>query len=137
MLCIAAVLGIMAPAGLLFAETPNGARIWIYRVDDPYVTKQTPEVRINGAIVAPALLGSRFYRDVPPGNYLITADSQGTAPDQFARVTLAAGQTAYVKVDADNWRASANCNTAVVTFYTLVVDPRLARLEMASLPVGG
>jgi hypothetical protein len=140
-LCIAAILGIVSPASSGFAEMsgppPGEARIWIYRVDDPYITQQTPAVRINGTVVGAARLGSRFYRDVPPGDYLITADSQGTAPDQFVRVAIAAGQSAYVKVDADNWRASANCNTTVVTFYTLVVDPRLARLEMAGLPVGG
>jgi hypothetical protein len=141
MLGIAAICGIVSPAGLLYAEPsgppPSEARIWIYRVDNPYTTLSTPEVRINGAIVAPAALGSRFYRDVPAGNYLITAESAGAAPGQFARVALAAGETVYVKVDADNWWASANCDTAVVTFYTLVVDPRLARLEMAGLPVGG
>jgi hypothetical protein len=143
----AAILG----AALLFAATlpprtgsaetsrppPGEARMWIYRIDDLFITQQTPEVRINGRIVAVARLGSRFYRDVPPGNYLITADSQGSAPNQFVRVALAAGQTAYVKVDADNWWASANCETTVVTFYTLVVNPPLAQAEMASLPIGG
>jgi hypothetical protein len=140
-LCIAALFGIAAPASSGLAETagppPGDARIWLYRVDDPSQTQATPKVRINGTSVAVARLGSRLYRDVPPGNYLITADSQGTAPSQFAQVMLAAGQTVFVKVDANNWWASANCNTAVVTFYTLVVDPRLAQLEMAGLPLGG
>jgi hypothetical protein len=141
MLCAAALLGAILSPRPGFAETaapPHGAaRIWIYRIDDPSITLQTPNVRINGAVVAIAQLGTAFYRDVPPGNYLITADSSGSAPDQFARVALAAGQTVFVKVDANNWWASANCETAVVTFYTLVVYPPLARAEMASLTVAG
>lgn len=112
---------------------PGEARIWIYRTYDPYVTLQTPYVRINGAIVGIAWLGSAFYRDVPPGNYLITADSRGSAPNQFAHIGLAAGQTAYIKVDANNWWAGLCWRCQINTFYTQAVTPHLAQLEMASL----
>jgi hypothetical protein len=141
MLAVAALASMAMLPAAGSAETagppPGQARIWIYRIFDPTVTLQTPNVRLNDAVVAVARPGSAFYRDVPPGDYRVTADSLGSAPDQFARVALAAGQTAYVKVDANNWWASANCNTAVVTFYTLVVYAPLAQAEMASLPVGG
>jgi hypothetical protein len=87
--------------------------------------------------VAVARLGSVFYRDVPPGTYLITADSPGRDVNQFARVALAAGQTAYVKVDANNWWAGVCRSCQVNTFYTLLIAPPLARAEMAGLPVAG
>ena len=116
---------------------PGQARIWIYRIFEPSITLQTPVVRFNDAVVGLARPGSAFYRDVPPGTYSVTANGGASAPDQFATVALAAGQTVFVKVDADNWRASANCETAVITFYTLVVAPQLAEAELASLPVAG
>jgi hypothetical protein len=116
---------------------PGLARIWIYRVFEPTVTLSTPAIRFNGVAAGLARPGIAFYRDVPPGAYLVTADSQGSAPDQFARFALAAGETAFIRVDADNWWASANCNTAVITFYTRVVGAPLAEADMASLPVTG
>jgi hypothetical protein len=124
--------GFAAGAG----PAPAAGRIWIYRIFDPSMTLDTPYVRINGAIVAVSRPGSAFYRDLPPGNYRITADSLGSAPGQFASLTLAAGQTVFVKVDADNWWAGAGCLPTTVTFYTLVVAPPLARAEMAGLAVG-
>jgi hypothetical protein len=138
----AAIFGAAAvaarPATAGAAGPPAGyARIWIYRVFDPSVTLRTPAIRFNGAAIGAARPGSAFYRDVPPGTYLVTADSQGSAPDQFARFALAGGETAFVRVDADNWWASANCNTAVITFYTRVVGLPLAAADMAGLPVSG
>jgi hypothetical protein len=112
---------------------PGEARIWLYRTFDPSVTLQTPYVRLNGAIVGVARLGRAVYRDVPPGTYLITADSRGSAPNQFARVTFVAGETAYVKIDADNWWTGLCKWCRIDTFYTMVVGPPLARVEMASL----
>jgi hypothetical protein len=134
----AAVLGAVLPG---FAQTagptPGTARIWIYRTFDPSITLSTPYVRINGAIVAVARLGSAFYRDVPPGTYLITADSPGRDVNQFARVALAAGQTVFVKVDANDWWAGLCRSCQINTFYTRLMAPAFARAEMASLPVAG
>jgi hypothetical protein len=138
-LAAAAALGATAPPAFAQdAGPPSGyARVWIYRIFDPSVTLRTTDVRFNGAAIGLSRPGSAFYRDVPPGNYLVTADSQGSAPDQFAKMALAAGETAFVRVDADNWWASANCNAAVVTFYTRVVGPPLAEADMAGLSVTG
>jgi hypothetical protein len=139
-LCTLGLLGAALPTkpGLAAGggSAPAAGRIWIYRIFDPSITLNTPYVRINGAIVALARPGSAFYRDLPPGNYRITADSQGSAPGQFASLTLVAGQSVFVKVDADNWWAGAGCLPTTVTFYTLVVSPPLARAEMAGLAVG-
>ena len=136
-LSAAAVLGAAVPARSGFAQTtgptPGTARIWIYRTFDPSITLATPYVRINGAIVAVARLGSVFYRDVRPGTYLITADSPGRDVNQFARVALAAGQTVYIKVDANNWWAGMCRNCQMNTFYTRLMAPAFARAEMAGL----
>jgi hypothetical protein len=132
-LAAAAVLGAVLPG---FAQTagppPGTARIWIYRTFEPQITLATPYVRINGAIVAVARLGSVFYRDVPPGTYLITADSPGRDVDQFARVALAAGETVYIKVDANNWWAGLCRSCQINTFYTRLMAPAFARAEMAA-----
>ena len=82
-----------------------------------------------------ARLGSAFYRDVRPGSYLITADSPGRDVNQFAQVALAAGQTVYIKVDANDWWAGLCRNCQINTFYTRLMPPGLARAELASLPV--
>jgi hypothetical protein len=140
LLCAAAFLAatMLPRAGFgRSADPPAGeARIWIYRTFDPSVTMQTPYVRINGAIVGVARLGTAFYHDVAPGNYRITVDSRGSAPGQFAGVALAAGRTVYVKVDADNWWIGMCRWCRIDTFYTLVVGRPLARAEMAGLSVG-
>ena len=138
-LAATALLGALLPANPGSTATagpaPGAARIWIYRIFDPSITLATPYVRINGAIVAVARLGSVFYRDVRPGTYLISADSIGRDVNQFARVALAAGQTVYVKVDANDWWAGLCRTCQINTFYTLLMNPAFARAEMASLPV--
>jgi hypothetical protein len=136
---VAVALGAAVPARSGSAQTagpgPGTARIWIYRTFDPSITLATPYVRINGGIVAVARLGSIFYRDVPPGTYLVTADSPGWDVNQFARVALAAGQTVYIKVDANDWWAGVCRNCTVNTFYTRLMPPALVRAEMPGLPV--
>lgn len=114
---------------------PGQSRIWIFRNYLPEITRQEPYVRINGQIVGVALLGRAFYRDVPPGNYEVTVDSRGTAPYQFAHFGLAAGQTVYVAVDANNWWAGLCWRCQIDTFYTIIQTPQLALAQMASLPI--
>jgi len=116
---------------------PGEGRIWIFRTDNPEISREEPYVRINGQIVGTALLGRAFYRDVPPGNYLVTVDSRGVAPNQFAHFGLAVGQTAYVAVDANSWWAGLCWRCEIPTFYTLVLNSRLALAELATLPLAG
>jgi hypothetical protein len=60
---------------------PQQARVWFYRVIDPSdENTTTPYVRLNGAIAGVPEQGGAFYRDVPPGRYQITVDSEGRAP---------------------------------------------------------
>ena len=60
---------------------PQQGRIWLYReVDTADVNTTTPYVRLNGAIAGVPDPGGAFYRDVPPGTYRITVDSEGNSP---------------------------------------------------------
>jgi hypothetical protein len=85
--------------------------------------------RFNGGIVGISEPGGAFYRDVTPGSYDITVDSDGRDVNQFARVTVAAGQQIYVEVDA---LRHSNCASGIrggecrPTFYTLVRPPQAA-----------
>jgi len=116
---------------------PGLGRILIFRTDNPEITRETPYVRINGQIVGVALLGSAFYRDVPPGNYEVTVDSRGVAPYQFAHFGLAAGQTAYIAIDANSWWAGLCYWCEIPTFYTLLQTPQLAFAQLAAIPITG
>ncbi len=114
---------------------PGQGRIWTFRADLPEFTRQEPFVRINGRIVGVALLGRAYYRDVPPGDYEVSVDSEGVAPYQFAHFALAPGQTAYVAIDANSWWAGLCWRCEIPTFYTLIVDQQLALAEMQTLPL--
>jgi hypothetical protein len=114
---------------------PGQARIWIFRTYQPEITRQEPFVRVNGRIVGVALLGRAYYRDVPPGPYEVTVDSEGVAPYQFAHFALAPGETAYVAIDANSWWAGVCWRCEIPTFYTLIVAQPLALAEIAPLPL--
>ena len=60
---------------------PQQGRVWFYReVDTADQNTTTPYVRLNGAIAGVPEQGGAFYRDVSPGRYQITVDSEGRAP---------------------------------------------------------
>jgi hypothetical protein len=74
-------------------------RIWFYReVDTADVNTTTPYVRLNGAIAGVPDPGGAFYRDVPPGTYRITVDSEGNSPRPTQEVALVAGQQIYARI---------------------------------------
>jgi hypothetical protein len=144
-IAVAALAGCTVPSPQQLAEKnriltspppPAEARIWIFRNFDPSITQNTPYILINGRIVGVAWLGSAFYRDVPPGNYVITVESRGSAPNQFAHIGLAAGQLVYVKVDPNSWWAGLCWRCQIDTYFTLVQSPQLALAQLASIPIG-
>ncbi len=93
-----------AAASALPPIPPNEARIWFYRDLTIYSSLATPFVRLNGAAVGVSQPGGAFYRDVPPGNYHISADSYLDDPSQDRDVHLAPGQEIYAKVlPSDHW----------------------------------
>jgi hypothetical protein len=78
---------------------PQQGRIWFYReVDTGDVNTTTPYVRLNGAIAGVPDPGGAFYRDIPPGTYRITVDSEGNSPRPTQEVALVAGQEIYARI---------------------------------------
>lgn len=143
----------VAPAGLALAAatnapglapiSPGTARLWIYREYEPYQTLARPYVRLNGAITGISEPGGVFYRDLAPGTYAVTVDSEGTDVQQFVSVPVAAGQQAYVKVLASaNWDSGGGGGDrgggggwARDTFYTWQIQPDVAAGEIARMPL--
>jgi hypothetical protein len=131
-----------------FAETagspPGYARIWIYRYDEPYVSLATPYVRFNGRIVGVSQPGGVFYRDVPPGVYHVTVDSEGRDVNQFADVAVVAGQQVYIQVQVSkDWNCGGGGGSrgggewCRPTFYTRLQLPQVGAAAIAMLLPGG
>jgi hypothetical protein len=134
-LCLALFGGTQPPETALAEPAtapPGSARVWIYRDYEPYQSLATPYVRMNGAIVGISQPGAAFSRDVSPGTYLITVDSEGEDVYQFAQVALAPAQTVYVKIETSKWWWSGGKNFARDTFYTRVIDAKTAQAEIVA-----
>jgi len=58
------------------------ARVWFYRDNEPYAGKGVPAIAANGGYVGQAELGGAFYRDVPPGHYVVTVQTVGIDVNQ-------------------------------------------------------
>jgi hypothetical protein len=119
------------------APAANTARIWFYRVYEPYVSRNYATVRLNGALAGSVdPYAGYIYRDVPPGYYHLTVDSTGQDVNQDTAVELGPGQEAYIKIlNAPNWDTSGTLSAfSRDTYYLWVMPPQLARQEMASRP---
>jgi hypothetical protein len=120
--------------------TSGAARIWFYRDYEPYGSRNFAPVALNGApagYVDPN--GGAFYRDVAPGRYHITVESDGTDVNQDKTIVLAAGQEVYAKIlAAPMWTmdGSEGMNRRD-TFYVSLVPAETARAQLARLPAPG
>jgi hypothetical protein len=118
---------------------PGYARIWIYRYYEPYVSLATPYVRFNGQIVGVSEPGGAFYRDVAPGEYYVTVDSEGRDVYQFVHVAAVSGQTLYIQVEAskywdcDGGSSKGGAGWCRDTFYTRLQPPGVGAPAVASL----
>lgn len=119
-------------AAVAVPPIPAGAaRAWFYRDPGPYNGLGTPYIRMNDAIVAVSQPGGASYRDVAPGQYLVTVDSFGYDFNQFRQVYLYPGQQLFFKiVTLQNWIAgggSRNDNGYErTTFYVWEIPPEIA-----------
>jgi hypothetical protein len=112
---------------------PGYARIWLYRLDEPYVSLARPYVRFNGRIVGISEPGGAFYRDLAPGKYYVTVDSQGRDVNQFVDVNVAASQQVYIEVQVlISWDCTTfDSNRCSPTFYTRLQPPQVAIATIA------
>ena len=124
-------------AAVVMPPIPAGhARAWFYRDPGPYDCLGTPYIRMNDAIVAVSQIGGASYRDVLPGQYLVSVDSYLTAPDQTRNVYLFPGQQAYFKIVClRNWITGGggknDSGFARETFYVWDIPPEVAQTGVA------
>jgi hypothetical protein len=121
----------------------NMARIYFYRWLEPYETTDPTIAYLNGRPVGVTETGAVFYRDVAPGQYTISVQSDEIYPYQFKTVVLTPGEVAYARIeslrtwsscggggDGDSGGGVIGC---LNTFVVRLIDPVLARGEMADL----
>jgi len=112
----------------------GGARIWVYRDYEPYAGKGLPAVFANSGYVGAAELGGAFYRDLPPGRYQVTVETNGRDFNQAAEVDLPAGREAYVKiVSLPSWVSGGLNLYERPTFYAWLIPSDTARGDVARL----
>ena len=137
LLAIASCAQLPPTAAASLPPIPAGqARAWFYRDPGPYDCVGTPYIRMNEAIVAISQIGGASYRDVPPGQYLVTVDSYLSAPDQSRYAYLFPGQQVYFKILClRNWvtgGSGRNDNSyARDTFYVWEIPPEVAQGDVA------
>jgi hypothetical protein len=124
-------------AAVAMPPIPAGqARAWFYRDPGPYDCLGTPYIRMNDAIVAVSQIGGASYRDVLPGQYLVSVDSYLTAPDQTRHAYLFPGQQAYFKIVClRNWISGGGIRNGSGymrdTFYVWDIPPEVAQAYVA------
>jgi hypothetical protein len=118
---------------------PGEARVWFYREFIPSESLNMTEVRMNGAYAGYSRLGGAFYRDVAPGQYLITVASWGVDANQSAVLALVAGQEAFIRIESlRSWSELGERNGAARdTFYARLIPPQIARAEITQSTYDG
>jgi hypothetical protein len=118
---------------------PGQARIWFYRNYEPYAGKGLPAIAANGGYVGAAELGGAFYRDVPPGHYLITVETTGVDVNQTASFDLPPGKEAYVKIVSNPEWVTGGSKTEYErpTFYAWRIPNEIAQADVARLSFYG
>ena len=145
-LILAAALGLSAcagggaPGGPQFAQVaaqlppvpPDRARFFFYRDYSLYDSLQRPAITLNGQPVAVAEIGGVSYRDMPPGTYLISVPYSALYPYKDKTVTVAGGQTVYVKIQTNIFYPNETLLDWQWDYFVVVlVDPAQAQTEIA------
>ena len=135
---LAGCVGQIGPPGPRYAEVAaqiptlatGRARFFFYRDWEPYETLGQPYLYLNGQRVGISIPGGVFYRDMPPGQYLISVDTVGVYWNPFKTVTVAAGETRYVKIESrSDWESGFDTYEAD-TFVVVLIDATQARREL-------
>lgn len=111
---------------------PDKARIYFLRDYEPYESLSEPRIYLNGSRVGASIPGGVFYRDVVPGQYLVSVDSTGIYWNQFKTVDLRGGATEYVKIESlRSWETGLEYEAD--TFVVAVMDAADGRRQAADL----
>lgn len=119
------------PPGALNGPLPpqpaGTARLIFYRAVTYYGAMQWRMVYLNGTPAGVSQPGAVFYRDVAPGRYDLTIQTDRYYPNQFKTVVARAGETFYVNIDTlprtacNKGGGSLDCSADA--FILTVVDP--------------
>ena len=129
-----------ATGSVAIPPVPAGeARVWFYRNYEPYAGTGIPAIAANGGYMGVAELGGAFYRDVPPGHYLVTVQTVGIDVNQSANFDVGPGQEAYVKiVSLPSWDTGGDRNQwERPTFYAWLIPNQVAQADVARLSFYG
>ena len=127
-------------AALVPPPAADRARIYFYRDDEPYESLARPQIFLNGSRFAVSGSGEVFYRDLPPGSYLVAVDSYGIYPRQDKTVAVRAGETYYIKIESlRSWASGGGVNVDYErdTFVVALIDTEQARQEISALDFFG
>jgi hypothetical protein len=91
-------------------------------------------IMLNGTRVGFETLGGAFYRNVPPGHYVIAAPSftDNFDPSQTATVDLAAGREAYTRLEVLGWSNGGGENMTK-EYYVRLMPPQTGYAAIAQL----
>lgn len=138
---LAGCVGGGEPPGPRFADVapqippvpPDRARFFFYRDYSLYNSLQRPYITLNGQPAVVSEIGGVSYRDMPPGTYLISVPYSAIYPYKDKTVTVAGGQTVYVKVQTEIYEPSETLTDYQPDIFVVVlVDPTQAQREIAS-----
>jgi Protein of unknown function (DUF2846) len=139
-LVLAGCAGAPAVPTVASPRAAGSARIWFYRDYEPSVSLNFANVALNGVSAGSVHPdGSALYRDVSPGHYRITVESEGADVNQAGDVDLSPGQEAFVKIQAsDTWESGSDTDVYKRdTFYVRLMPPQVARIELGTRPLSG
>jgi|SRR5579859_1913390 hypothetical protein len=138
---LAGCVGGGEPPGTRFAQVsaqlppvpPDRARFFFYRDYSLYNSDQRPMITLNGQPVAISEIGGVTYRDMPPGNYLVSVPYSAIYPNKDKIVAAAGGQTVYVKILSEKYEQNVTLlDYQPDIFVVVLVDPAQAQQEIAS-----
>lgn len=122
-------------ASVTIAPVPSGlARIYFYRDWEPYESLSRPLIYLNDAPSQISEPGAVGFRDLPPGDYHISVDSEGVYPHQFKELALRAGDIRYVKIESlASWQTGRGPGHIGYrdTFVVELIPDRQAQSEIA------
>lgn len=116
---------------------PGMARLFFYRLLEPYQQPLGITVMLNEKPVGFSRNGTVLYRDVPAGSYFVSVASYSPYPDQFKTVQVAAGQTWYFRIESFSGWSCLRSTCRGDTFVVAIVAPAQALAEIAPLGLLG
>lgn len=116
---------------------PGTARLFFYRLLEPYEHTLGITVLLNEKPAGFAHNGTVLYRDVPAGSYFVSVASYNPYPNQFKTVQVAAGQIWYFRIESFSGWSCLKSGCRGDTFVVAIIPPAQARAEIAPLGLLG